>query len=73
MSPKKIVAAKALELGATFEKVTTKTVSFEDLARASAKFIVFKGLAWTDNGRPPSERYDELRATAKANGFILHR
>ena len=71
MNARKVMTAKALELGAVFDKMQIKTVSFEDLARCSAKFVSFTKFQWADNGRPAAERYDELKATAKANGLIL--
>jgi len=67
MKNKKAVVEKAFELGAVYTKVRTKTVSFADLARDSAVFIQFNGLSWA-NGY---NRWDDLKACARENGFIL--
>ena len=71
MTRKQTVAAKAMALGATFDKVKTKIVGFEDLARGSAIFISFDRFKWADNGASIADRYEALRATAKENGYIL--
>ena len=45
-------------------KLKARTVSFTDLARASAIFVEISG--WT-----PRPEWDELKAYGKAQGFIV--
>jgi hypothetical protein len=51
--------------GIAFERITSKSVSFHDLARDSAIFA-------TIHGWKPSPVANDLKAFGKDNGFFVH-
>jgi hypothetical protein len=67
MSPsqaKKIIQAELEKHNLPYEKLTARTISFSDLARASCVFVKIHG--WQ-----PNPAWEELRAVAVANGFRI--
>lgn len=64
MSPKQIIKAELERRGLPYTKLTSRTVDFTDLARASCVFVQIHG--WK-----PSPAWDELKAIAVANGFRI--
>jgi hypothetical protein len=61
---KKAIANKLNELGLPAYKLTAKTIDFTDLARNSCIFVHIHG--WS-----PSPLWDEIKQTAKTNGFCI--
>lgn len=59
---KRLIAEKLAEIGKPGLKLTARTISFSDLARASCVFVKVHG--WT-----PSPEWSLLQETARAHGF----
>lgn len=70
----KKIAAEALKLqGLEFDKLKAQTISFADLARASALFVTAKGLrdVTPESHLPKYTRFDAAKQICKSAGFIL--
>ena len=61
---KKVVAEKLNSLGLPAFKLSAKSIDFTDLARANCIFVKI-------NGWRPSPFWDDLKKTAKENGFCI--
>lgn len=73
---KNIIRAELERRGLSFEKLTARTIGFQDLARANCVFVKIHG--WQANikrdveGLPvPTTSWDELRQVAVSNGFRI--
>lgn len=60
------IIARARKLGASFDEVRVRTISFMDLARTEKQFIYFGGLRWTNGNN-----YRELKKFVSRKGFVL--
>lgn len=61
---KRLIKAELDRLSLPYAKLTARTVSFEDLARASRLFVKVHG--WQ-----PNPAWDKLREIARCNGFYI--
>lgn len=68
---KKIAAQALTDYGWSFEKLTAKTVSFSDLARASAIFVTVHGLTTEVSNYERPSRWAHVKEVARKNSFFV--